>query len=110
MLVVRSIGTPPELLESDPYLKLHWLEPGEFRTLPLARDPDSNKGTYGHALIVAGAFGKSGAAVMAARGALMRSGGRASDRGDARRCIADGGVWNAGDDDCAPDRLGKLAP
>src|SRR6195256_1688226 len=61
VLVVRQIGTPPELLESDPHLKMHWLEPGEFHRLPLARSPASHKGSYGHALIVAGSVGKSGA-------------------------------------------------
>jgi NAD(P)H-hydrate epimerase len=75
VLVVRNIGTPPELLESDSHLKLHWLEPGEFRALPLARDPASHKGSYGHALIVAGSLGKSGAAVLAARGALRSGAG-----------------------------------
>jgi ADP-dependent NAD(P)H-hydrate dehydratase / NAD(P)H-hydrate epimerase len=74
-LVVRNIGTPPELLESDPHLKMHWLEPGEFRGLPLARDPASHKGSYGHALIVAGSLGKSGAAVLAGRGALRSGAG-----------------------------------
>ncbi len=74
-LVVRGIGTPPELLESDPHLKIHWIEPGEFRALPLARDPAANKGTYGHALLVAGSLGKSGAAVLAARGALRSGAG-----------------------------------
>jgi hydroxyethylthiazole kinase-like uncharacterized protein yjeF len=77
-LAVRGIGTPPELLESDPHLKLHWIEPGEFRALPLARDPAANKGTYGHALIVAGSLGKSGAAVLAARGALRSGAGLAT--------------------------------
>jgi hydroxyethylthiazole kinase-like uncharacterized protein yjeF len=75
VLVVRHIGTPPELLESDPHLKMHWLEPGEFRGLPLARDPASHKGSYGHALIVAGSLGKSGAAVLAGRGALRSGAG-----------------------------------
>jgi len=75
VLVVRSIGTPPELLESDPHLKMHWLEPGEFRGLPLARDPASHKGSYGHALIVAGSLGKSGAAILAGRGALRSGAG-----------------------------------
>jgi len=75
VLVVRTIGTPPELLESDPHLKMHWLEPGEFRGLPLARDPASHKGSYGHALIVAGSLGKSGAAVLAGRGALRSGAG-----------------------------------
>jgi hydroxyethylthiazole kinase-like uncharacterized protein yjeF len=75
VLVVRNIGTPPELLESDPHLKMHWLEPGEFRGLPLLRDPVSHKGSYGHALIVAGSLGKSGAAVLAGRGALRSGAG-----------------------------------
>jgi ADP-dependent NAD(P)H-hydrate dehydratase / NAD(P)H-hydrate epimerase len=74
-LIVRQIGTPPELLESDPHLKTHWIEPSEFRPLPLRRAPDSNKGTYGHALIVAGSLGKSGAAILAARGALRSGAG-----------------------------------
>jgi ADP-dependent NAD(P)H-hydrate dehydratase / NAD(P)H-hydrate epimerase len=75
VLAVRGIGTPPELLESDPHLKMHWLEPGEFRGLPLAREPASHKGSYGHALIVAGSLGKSGAAVLAGRGALRSGAG-----------------------------------
>ena len=74
-LIVRQIGTPPELLESDPHLKTSWIEPSEFRTLPMRRAADSNKGTYGHALIVAGSLGKSGAAILAARGALRSGAG-----------------------------------
>ena len=34
-LVVHRIGTPPELLEDDDRLQMSWLEPGEFRDLPL---------------------------------------------------------------------------
>jgi len=74
-LVVKDIGTPPELLESDTHLKIHWIEPAEFRPLPLMRDPVANKGTYGHALIVAGSLGKSGAAILSARGALRSGAG-----------------------------------
>ena len=74
-LVVREIGTPPELLDGDPHLKLHWLEPGEFRDLPLVRRRDANKGTYGHALMVAGSLGKSGAALLAGRAALRAGAG-----------------------------------
>ncbi len=69
-LLVREIGTPRQLLDEDPQLKLHWLEAGEFRSLPLRRRPDAHKGDYGHALIVAGSVGKTGAAVLAASGAL----------------------------------------
>jgi ADP-dependent NAD(P)H-hydrate dehydratase / NAD(P)H-hydrate epimerase len=75
VLVVKDIGTPPELLESDSHLKIHWIEPAEFRALPLVRDPVANKGTYGHALIVAGSLGKSGAAILSARGALRSGAG-----------------------------------
>jgi NAD(P)H-hydrate epimerase len=75
VLVVKDIGTPPKLLQSDPHLKIHWIEPAEFHALPLARDPIANKGTYGHALIVAGSLGKSGAAILAARGALRSGAG-----------------------------------
>jgi ADP-dependent NAD(P)H-hydrate dehydratase / NAD(P)H-hydrate epimerase len=75
ILTVRAIGTPPEVIESDPGIKLRWLEPGEFRSLPLARDPVSNKGSYGHALIVAGSLGKSGAAILGARSALRSGAG-----------------------------------
>jgi ADP-dependent NAD(P)H-hydrate dehydratase / NAD(P)H-hydrate epimerase len=69
-LIVRDIGTPRELLDDDPTLKLHWLEPGEFRSLPMVRKADSNKGNFGHALIVAGSVGKSGAAVLGGRAGL----------------------------------------
>ncbi len=69
-LLVREIGTPRQLLDEDAQLKLHWLEPGEFRSLPLRRRPDAHKGDYGHALIVAGSRGKTGAAVLAGWAAL----------------------------------------
>ena len=75
VLIVKEIGTPADLLESDPHLKIHWIEPAEFLTLPLAREQDANKGSYGHALIVAGSLGKSGAAILAARGALRSGAG-----------------------------------
>jgi hydroxyethylthiazole kinase-like uncharacterized protein yjeF len=69
-LLVRDIGTPRELLDDDSTLKLHWLEAGEFRSLPMVRKADANKGSYGHALLVAGSVGKSGAAVLGGRAAL----------------------------------------
>jgi ADP-dependent NAD(P)H-hydrate dehydratase / NAD(P)H-hydrate epimerase len=69
-LLVRDIGTPRALLDDDPSLKLHWLEAGEFRNLPMVRKADANKGSFGHALIVAGSVGKSGAAVLGGRAAL----------------------------------------
>jgi hydroxyethylthiazole kinase-like uncharacterized protein yjeF len=77
-LVVREIGTPRELLDDDASLRLHWLEPGEFRCLPLVRKPDAHKGSFGHALIVAGSVGKSGAAVLGGRAALRVGAGLAT--------------------------------
>ena len=44
-----------------------------FPDFLVRRDPQSHKGTYGHALLVAGSRGKMGAAVLAAR-ACLRSG------------------------------------
>jgi hydroxyethylthiazole kinase-like uncharacterized protein yjeF len=74
-LHVVQIGTPPALLDDDPKLRLHWLEPGEFRALPLRREAAANKGNYGHVLIVSGSRGKTGAAILAARGALRAGAG-----------------------------------
>jgi hydroxyethylthiazole kinase-like uncharacterized protein yjeF len=69
-LLVREIGSPPELVEEVGKGTLRWLETGEFSEFALPRKPDGNKGNYGHALIVAGSVGKSGAAVMASWAAL----------------------------------------
>jgi len=74
-LHVAAIGTPPELLERDASLRLHWIEPAEFRSLPLQRSPASHKGSFGHALIVAGSRGKTGAAVLAGGGSLRSGAG-----------------------------------
>jgi NAD(P)H-hydrate epimerase len=76
-LLVRSIGTPAGLLQVDPNLNLHWLEPGEFAGLAACqpRRKEAHKGDFGHALIVAGSLGKTGAAVLAAWGALRSGAG-----------------------------------
>ena len=49
------------------------VEKPEFPNFLVGRDPQSHKGTYGHALLVAGSRGKMGAAVLGAR-ACLRSG------------------------------------
>ena len=41
-----------------------------IRSLLKPRNPDSHKGNYGHALIVAGNKGKMGAAIIAAKACL----------------------------------------
>lgn len=69
-LLVREIGSPPQLVEEIGKGTVRWLEPREFSEFALPRKPAGNKGNYGHALIVAGSVGKSGAGVMASWAAL----------------------------------------
>ena len=74
-LVVRDIGSPAELIEEVGHGNLRWSEPGEFGQFAKRRKADGNKGDYGHALIVAGSVGKSGAAVLASWSALRTGAG-----------------------------------
>ncbi len=74
-LRVVQIGSPRQLIEEVGNLKLRWLEPAEFARLPLVRKPSGHKGDYGHALIVAGSLGKTGAAVLAGWAALRAGAG-----------------------------------
>jgi ADP-dependent NAD(P)H-hydrate dehydratase / NAD(P)H-hydrate epimerase len=75
MLEVTNIGSPSSLVEEIGRGPLRWVEPQEFAQLPLVRSVDSHKGLYGHALVVAGSLGKSGAAVMAGYAALRAGAG-----------------------------------
>ena len=56
-------------------LHLEVTTPRDFAALLAPRPRDSNKGSYGHALIVGGSFGKSGAAAMAGMAALRAGAG-----------------------------------
>jgi ADP-dependent NAD(P)H-hydrate dehydratase / NAD(P)H-hydrate epimerase len=75
ILEVANIGSPASLIEEIGKGSLRWAEPHEFTQLPLVRTVDSHKGLYGHALVVAGSLGKSGAAVMAGYAALRAGAG-----------------------------------
>ncbi len=72
-LVVAPIGSPPEAIISS--LNLEVTTPRDFAAFLAPRTRDSNKGMYGHALIVGGSFGKSGAAAMAGMAALRAGAG-----------------------------------
>jgi len=74
-LVVRGIGSPAELIEEQASGELRWAGGDEFVKLPLVRRADSNKGLYGHILVMAGSVGKSGAAALAGMGALKAGAG-----------------------------------
>src|SRR6267154_256152 len=78
ILEVADIGSPASLIEEIGKGSLRWVEPHEFAGLPLVRTVDSHKGLYGHALIVAGSLGKSGAAGMAGYAALRAGAGLAT--------------------------------
>ena len=69
-LVIADIGIPLPLIDEveGPYLELLTRE--RMRELIPARTAESHKGDFGHVLIVAGSFGKTGAAHLAALGAL----------------------------------------
>jgi len=69
-IAVREIGSPPEIVEQVGKGRLRWSEPREFLQFASPRQAEGNKGDYGHALIVAGAVGKTGAAVLASWAAL----------------------------------------
>ncbi|HEU5411980.1 MAG TPA: NAD(P)H-hydrate dehydratase, partial [Candidatus Acidoferrales bacterium] len=64
-----------ELVEEVAKGNVRWTEPWEFRRIAFHRKADSNKGLYGHALIVAGSVGKAGAAALSAQGALRAGAG-----------------------------------
>lgn len=69
-LQVAEIGIPraAQSVLKDPGVFL--LEESDVRGRLPARRPESHKGSFGHLLIVAGSWGKTGAAALAARGAL----------------------------------------
>jgi hydroxyethylthiazole kinase-like uncharacterized protein yjeF len=74
-LRVEAIGSPPELYEQDTSIYLSLSEPALFAHLFRPRVRDSNKGLYGHALVIGGSRGKTGAPAMAALGALRAGAG-----------------------------------
>ena len=72
-VVIADIGIPADVLESLDGPRLELLTRAAMRELIVPRTSDSHKGDYGRVLIVAGSRGKTGAAHLAAVGA-MRSG------------------------------------
>ncbi len=73
-LVVADLGYPPRLVEEAPG-DLHLLTGEDLAGLLPPRAGESHKGDYGHLLLVAGAVGKAGAAVLAARAAVRAGAG-----------------------------------
>jgi NAD(P)H-hydrate epimerase len=63
------------MYENDPAIAFAQVTPGSIAPLFAPRPRDSNKGKYGHVLIVAGSRGKSGAAAMSGVAALRAGAG-----------------------------------
>ncbi|HVX67274.1 MAG TPA: NAD(P)H-hydrate dehydratase [Bryobacteraceae bacterium] len=74
-LKVAAIGSPPTLYEDDASVFLSLIEPALLASLFAPRRPAGHKGDYGHALIVAGSPGKTGAAAMSGLAALRSGAG-----------------------------------
>lgn len=74
-LVVRDIGSPPELIEEVSRSRFRWSDVTEFARFAIPRKAEGHKGDYGHVLVVAGSVGKAGAAVLASWAALRAGAG-----------------------------------
>jgi ADP-dependent NAD(P)H-hydrate dehydratase / NAD(P)H-hydrate epimerase len=74
-VVIADIGIPDAATDGvdGPHMELLTREP--MRALVEPRPADSHKGDYGHVLVIAGAPGKTGAAHLAAMGALKSGSG-----------------------------------
>jgi hydroxyethylthiazole kinase-like uncharacterized protein yjeF len=71
-LIVGEIGSPKPLYQD---VQLNVTDRAEIAGLFVPRARNSNKGVYGHALVIAGGPGKSGAAAMAGISALRAGAG-----------------------------------
>jgi NAD(P)H-hydrate epimerase len=69
--VIATIGSPDEAIVSS--LRLNLITPPDIASLLAPRPRDSNKGMYGHVLVLGGSVGKAGAAAMAGI-AVLRAG------------------------------------
>jgi ADP-dependent NAD(P)H-hydrate dehydratase / NAD(P)H-hydrate epimerase len=85
-LVIADIGIPAPVLDEleGPYLEL--LTRDRMQGILPARAAESHKGDFGRVLIIAGSFGKTGAAHLAALGAL-RSGAGLVTVATPRSCV-----------------------
>lgn len=69
-----SIGLHPDFIQKEP-TPWHLLDDNLAKVLLRPRKKYDHKGTFGHALLVVGSYGKMGAAILASRGALRAGAG-----------------------------------
>ncbi|MGH9313709.1 MAG: NAD(P)H-hydrate dehydratase [Vicinamibacterales bacterium] len=84
-LVIADIGIPSDLIEQLEGPRIELLTRETMRAVMDPRPPDAHKGDFGRVLVVAGSAGKTGAAHLAAMGAL-RSGAGLVTVATARSC------------------------
>jgi len=74
-IVIADIGIPSDVLDSVDGPRVELLTRAAMRDLVSPRSSDTHKGDYGHVTVVAGSRGRTGAAHLAAMGALRSGAG-----------------------------------
>jgi NAD(P)H-hydrate epimerase len=74
-VVIADIGIPAGIIDALEGSRVELLTREQIRTLISPRAADVHKGDFGRVLIVAGSRGKTGAAILAAQGALKSGAG-----------------------------------
>jgi NAD(P)H-hydrate epimerase len=74
-VVIADIGIPYEVIDGIDGLHLELLTPEQVRAHVEPRSSDSHKGDFGRVTLIAGSLGKTGAAHLAAMGALRSGAG-----------------------------------
>jgi hydroxyethylthiazole kinase-like uncharacterized protein yjeF len=74
--IVAGIGSPEEAIVSK--LQMNVITARDIAATVAPRPAESNKGSYGHVLIVGGSFGKAGSVAMAGMAALRSGAGLAT--------------------------------
>src|SRR5215217_1203762 len=74
-VVIADIGIPYEVIEGLEGKHVELLTPEQLRELVEPRAADSHKGDFGRVTVIAGSRGKTGAAHLAAMGALRSGAG-----------------------------------
>ena len=74
-VVIADIGIPVSVFEALDGPRVELMTREQIRSVITPREADAHKGDFGRVLIVAGSRGKTGAAVLAAQGALKSGAG-----------------------------------
>lgn len=73
-VVILQIGLHPDYI-AQAQTRFHVVDKNIIHTIYQPRNPFAHKGTYGHSLIVAGSYGKMGAAVLSTKACLRAGAG-----------------------------------